>query len=249
MPPYGRLFSLARRHRGRVLAGFDRVGADLAALVRGQRGIGNIILGGIRVARVGAVQRVADGRAAARGDLTRSDHRRVGYRIRRHQRVYAAAFRPQHIGVVVMAAFDQRAGYAYRILVNLGVRDLIGHKHRVLVRDEEIHILGQIALGYAHHMHAEHLAADALGNGLPRKYVHACELVRGADQLVHLACQVEIAVVVRHQRVVERLRRVRDLADDVGLGRREFSTRKFKYGFSSRLFYWEPPPGESKPPP
>ena len=30
---------------------------------------------------------------------------------------------------------------------------------------------------------------------------------------------------------------------------REFSTRKFKYGFSARLFYWEPPPGESKPPP
>lgn len=29
---------------------------------------------------------------------------------------------------------------------------------------------------------------------------------------------------------------------------REFSTRKFKYGFSARLFYWEPPPGESKPP-
>lgn len=30
---------------------------------------------------------------------------------------------------------------------------------------------------------------------------------------------------------------------------REFSTRKFKYEFSARLFYWEPPPGESKPPP
>lgn len=28
-----------------------------------------------------------------------------------------------------------------------------------------------------------------------------------------------------------------------------FLPEKFKYGFSARLFYWEPPPGESKPPP
>ena len=118
-----------------------------------------------------------------------------------------------------MTAFDQRAGYAHRVLVYLRVRDLVRHEHRILVRDEEINVIRQVGLRHTNDVHAEHLAAHALGDRLAGEHVHARELVRGADQLVHFARQVQVAVVVRHQRVVQRLRRVRNFGDDVGLGR------------------------------
>ena len=118
-----------------------------------------------------------------------------------------------------MAALDERTGHADRILMHLGIRNLIRHKHRILVRHEEENILRQVALGHADYVHAEYLAAHALGDGLARQNIHARELIRGAHQLVHLARQVQIAVVVRHECIVERLRGIRDLADDVRLGR------------------------------
>ena len=58
-----------------------------------------------------------------------------------------------------------------------------------------------------------------LGGGLyillewaPVSYTHL-------HQLVHFAGQVQIAVVVRHERIVKCLRRIRNLADDIRLGR------------------------------
>ena len=118
-----------------------------------------------------------------------------------------------------MAALDECAGYADRVLMHLRVRDLVRHEHRVLVRDEKVDALRQVALRHAHDVHAEYLAAYALGDRLTREHIHAGELVRGAHELVHLAGQVQIAVVVRDERIIERLRGVRDLADDVGAGR------------------------------
>ena len=118
-----------------------------------------------------------------------------------------------------MTALDQRTGHADRVLVHLGIRDLVRHEHGILVCNEEVHVLRQIALGNADDIHAEYLAAHALGDGLTRQHVHACKLVRSAHQLVHFAGQIQIAVVVRHERIIERLRSIRNLADDIRLGR------------------------------
>ena len=118
-----------------------------------------------------------------------------------------------------MTAFDQRTGNADRVLVHLGIRNLVRHEHGILVRHEEVHVLRQIALGHADDIHAEYLAAHALGDGLTRQHIHTGKLVRGAHQLVHFAGQVQIAVVVRHKCIVERLRGIRNLADDIRLGR------------------------------
>ena len=103
--------------------------------------------------------------------------------------------------------------------MHLGVRDLVRHEYRILVRDKKVYIFRQVGFRHAHHVHAEYLAANALGNRLACEHVYARELVRGAHQLVHFARQVDIAVVVRHERVIQRLGRIRDFADDVGLGR------------------------------
>ena len=118
-----------------------------------------------------------------------------------------------------MTALDQRTGHADRVLMHLGIRNLVRHEHGILVCNEEVHVLRQIALGNTDDIHAEYLAAHALGDGLTRQHVYTGKLVRGAHQLVHFAGQVQIAVVVRHERIVKCLRCIRNLADDIRLGR------------------------------